>query len=103
MPTNPNFAEDTSTRLPGVSGSSVSWADYNNDGKPDFLLTGYSASSGPIAKLYKNTGSGFTEDTSTPLPGVSHGSVTWADYNGDGKPDFLLTGDNGSSGSIAKL
>ncbi|HXJ75610.1 MAG TPA: hypothetical protein VNM37_22330, partial [Candidatus Dormibacteraeota bacterium] len=26
--------------LPGVSGSSVAWGDYDNDGRLDFLLTG---------------------------------------------------------------
>ncbi len=96
-----SFTEDTSIALPGVDNSSVAWADYNGDGKPDFLLTGNTAS-GYISKLYKNTGTSFTEDTSISLPGVSSGSVAWADYNGDGFPDFLLTG-NTASGYISKL
>ncbi|CAD5914359.1 Extracellular matrix protein 3 [Planktothrix agardhii] len=101
--TGSGFTEDTSVSLPGVSGSSVAWADYNGDGKPDLLLTG-SSSSGSISKLYKNTGSGFTEDTSVSLPGVNLSSVAWADYNGDGKPDFLLTGYDGNSYNyISKL
>ncbi|XZO03379.1 MAG: Ig-like domain-containing protein [Microcoleus sp.] len=99
--TGSGFTEDTSISLPGVRNSSVAWADYNGDGKQDFLLTGSSAS-GQISKLYKNTGSGFTEDTSVSLPGVSYSSVAWADYNGDGKQDFLLTGSSGS-GRISKL
>ncbi|BBD53086.1 Na-Ca exchanger/integrin-beta4 [Planktothrix agardhii NIES-204] len=100
--TGSGFIEDTSLSLPGVSGSSVAWADYNGDGKPDFLLTGYDGNSGYISKLYKNTGSGFIEDTSVSLPGVSSSSVAWADYNGDGKPDFLLTGfDSYSSETIS--
>ncbi|MEG3934322.1 Ig-like domain-containing protein, partial [Microcoleus sp. T3_B1] len=89
--TGTGFTEDTSISLPGVSTSSVAWADYNGDGKQDFLLTGNSAS-GEISKLYKNTGSGFVVDTTISLPGVQEGSVAWADYNGDGKQDFLLTG-----------
>jgi hypothetical protein len=99
--TGNGFTEDTTVSLPGVSGGSVTWADYNGDGKQDFLLTG-STSSGYISKLYKNTGNGFTEDTTVSLPGVYNGSVTWADYNGDGKQDFLLTGST-SSGYISKL
>ncbi|MEL0595389.1 MAG: VCBS repeat-containing protein, partial [Planktothrix rubescens PR222] len=88
----PSFTEDTSISLPGVNDGSVAWADYNGDGKPDLLLTGYDNlySFSNISKLYKNTGSGFSEDTSVSLPGVSGGSVAWADYNGDGKPDLLL-------------
>ncbi|MDM3856987.1 MAG: FG-GAP-like repeat-containing protein, partial [Aphanizomenon gracile PMC649.10] len=98
--TGNGFTEDTTVSLPGVSGS-VAWADYNGDGKQDFLLTGYTGSR-YISKLYKNTGNGFTEDITVSLPSVSFGSVTWADYNGDSKQDFLLTGSTGS-GPISKL
>ena len=89
---------NTTLSFPGVSGGSVTWADYNGDGKQDFLLTGSARSrylsytDDFISKLYKNTGNGFTEDTTVSLPDVYNGSVTWADYNGDGKQEFLLTG-----------
>jgi hypothetical protein len=100
--TGSGFTEDTSISLPGVSSGSVAWSDYTGDGQPDFLLTGWDNSFNPISKLYKNTGSGFSEDTSISLPGVSSGSVAWSDYTGDGQPDLLLTGDTGS-GRISKL
>ncbi|MCP9296429.1 MAG: FG-GAP-like repeat-containing protein, partial [Planktothrix agardhii LY1] len=103
--TGNGFSEDTRVSLPDVSGSSVAWADYNGDGKPDFLLTGYDSYSlgTKISKLYKNTGRGFIEDTSVYLPGVGWSSVAWSDYNGDGKPDFLLTGKDNSDNYISKL
>ncbi|MBD1218737.1 MAG: VCBS repeat-containing protein, partial [Aphanizomenon flos-aquae Clear-A1] len=91
--TGNGFTEDTTVSLPSFSYGV--WADYNGDGKQDLLLTDYSyntGSGGYISKLYKNTGNGFTEDTTVSLPDVYNGSVTWADYNGDGKQEFLLTG-----------
>jgi len=101
--TGSGFSEDTSISLPGVGNSSVAWADYTGDSKPDFLLTGYDNSENQISKLYKNTGSGFSEDTSISLPGVYLGDVAWSDYNGDGKPDLLLTGQDNSNNYISKL
>ncbi|UJS05451.1 FG-GAP repeat domain-containing protein [Cylindrospermopsis raciborskii] len=100
--TGNGFKEDTTVFLPGVSDSSVAWADYDGDGRQDFLLTGFDGSN-PIAKLYKNTGNGFKEDTTVFLPGVGFSSVAWADYDGDGKQDFLLTGFSSDFTPIAKL
>ncbi|MEG5055892.1 Ig-like domain-containing protein, partial [Microcoleus sp. B13-B6] len=88
--TGSGFTQNTGISLPGVRNSSVAWADYNGDGKQDLLLTGDAYPR--ISRIYKNQGTGFTEDTNISLPGVSFGSVAWADYNGDGKQDFLLTG-----------
>ena len=95
------FSEDTTADagLTGVAENSVAWGDYNSDGKPDILLTGYSAS-GPVGQIYKNnSGTTFSEDFTADLPlsGVYGGSVAWGDYNSDGKLDILLTGYNGSS------
>jgi FG-GAP repeat. len=101
--TGSGFSEDTSISLPGVFNGSVAWSDYTGDGKPDLLLTGSDSSYNPISKLYKNTGSGFTQDTSISLPGVRFSSVAWSDYTGDGKPDFLLTGSDNSFNLISKL
>ena len=104
--TGSGFTEDTSISLPGVGFSSVAWSDYDGDGKPDLLLTGLNNSNRTTSELYKNTGSGFTEDTSIYLPyGVHSGSVAWSDYTGDGKPDFLLTGnpDHRHASSVSQL
>ncbi len=98
---NGTFSEDTTAEsgLTGVNMSSVAWGDYNSDGKPDLALTGYSGA-GPISKIYKNNGNGtFSEDTTAEsgLAAVYMGSVAWGDYNSDGKPDILLTGDTAST------
>jgi hypothetical protein len=97
-PTEPPFADVTVTvapDLPALASSSVAWADYDNDGRLDFLLTGLSFYYLPVSQIWRNTGSGFTNVTATIAPGlpqVTDGSVAWADYDNDGRFDFLITG-----------
>ncbi|MCF3573742.1 beta strand repeat-containing protein [Planktothrix agardhii] len=49
------FSENTNVSLTGVSGSSVTTADFDKDGDTDILLTGLDSSSNPISKIYSNT------------------------------------------------
>jgi predicted nucleotidyltransferase len=99
--TGGSFSEDTGFSIPGVSSSSVAFGDYDNDGDLDILLTGDS-DSGRIAKVYRNTGGSFSEDTGFFHTGVSSSSVAFGDYDNDGDLDILLTGDS-DSGKIAKV
>ncbi len=82
--------------LPGVSGGSVAWGDYDNDGRLDILLTGWDANYNPIAQVWRNTGSAFTNIHAGLTP-VGSSSVAWGDYDNDGRLDILLTGRNASS------
>src|SRR5204862_273047 len=80
--------------LPGVDGGSVAWGDFDNDGRLDFLLTGY-ATNGIIFQLWRNPGCGFSNVTASVAPGLPkafRGAVAWGDYDNDGRLDFLLTG-----------
>ena len=72
--------------LPQIGSSSVSWGDYDNDGRLD-LLAG--------AGIFRNTESGFTNVTGSiapGLPGMLSGISTWADYDSDGRVDFIIVG-----------
>jgi hypothetical protein len=77
--------------LPGVDTGSVAWADFDNDGRLDILLTGYS-SSGAISQVWRNLGNGNFSNINAGLPGVFYSSVAWGDFDNDGRPDILLTG-----------
>jgi len=54
--TDSNFEEQTDISLTGIYKGSVAWADYDNDGDLDILLTGTTNTdgSGVISKIYKN-------------------------------------------------
>src|SRR5437867_3358288 len=86
--------------LPRVGSGSVAWADYDRDGRLDFLITGVSNTL-RVSQLWRNTGSGFTNVPIPGLPGVANSSVAWGDYNNDGRLDFLITGATNSFGTYA--
>jgi len=52
--TGTGFEEDFTTSFPGFTKVSAKWADYENDGDMDILLTGLSATSAPVTILYRN-------------------------------------------------
>jgi hypothetical protein len=87
--------------VPGVAESSVAWIDFDGDGRLDFFIAGSSngVSSGAVSQLWRNTGNGFTNVPIPGLPGTFFGSVAWADFDNDGRPDFLITGISNSTNS----
>ena len=95
---------EISIPLVNVSGSSVTWGDYDNDGYLDILLTGINhGSNSPVSKIYKNNKDGTFSETSISLVNVWEGSVAWGDYNNDGYLDILLTGLSTEIGSVSKI
>jgi len=101
---NGHFSEVTDCPFPGVTYSSVTFADMDGDDDPDVLISGKNNSNQGISKLYMNDGSGhFSEATNTPFEGVYRGSVAFADMDGDNDPDLLITGYDNSKSPISKL
>ncbi len=89
--------------LPGVWGSSVDWGDYDNDGYPDLLLTGYGTWGVTSGLFHNNHGSSFTY---LPLPfqPVNFSSVSFGDFDNDGNLDFVVTGDpSGPDSTLTEL
>ncbi|GAB1366536.1 hypothetical protein MASR1M36_14070 [Candidatus Cloacimonadaceae bacterium] len=77
--------------LPGVTASSISWGDYDNDGDLDILLNGYTGPYGSfISKIYRNNGNNSFTDINAGLQGVNAGSAAWGDYDNDSYIDILL-------------
>ena len=74
--TGNGFTEVSIPGLPGVYFGSCAWGDFDNDGLPDFLITGSTNSSGGLAsQLWRNTGTGFTNVPIAGLRGVYASSI----------------------------
>jgi len=80
--------------LPGVAHGNVLWADFDNDGYFDILMTGnfYGNSQG-LTRIFRNNNGTFTEVNNS-LPNVTYGNVSIGDFNNDFKLDILVTGHN---------
>ena len=61
--------------LPQLYNSSVAWGDYDNDGRLDFLITGFfydhTNYGRNVSQLWRNTGSGFIDVTASAVPGLA--------------------------------
>ena len=79
------------TGIPDVESGAAAWADYDNDGDLDLLITGRDTSSVKITKLFQNN-TGIFSEVPTLLPGLSGSCVTWFDFNLDGRLDLFLSG-----------
>lgn len=95
-----NFS-DTRASVMGVQDAALAWGDYDNDGRLDLVVAGDTGSA-YVTNLYRGNGSSFSLVSTAGLPGVTKGSVAWADYDNDGKLDLLIAGDS-AIGRIAKL
>ena len=99
------FSRDTTAdaALPQVMYSSVGWGDYDNDGRPDILISGQDSGGNPITGIFHNNADGTFTDISAGLPGLKNGSMAWGDYNNDGQPDILISGQDSGGNSTTHI
>jgi len=70
------------------------WADYNNDGFIDLVVSGSGGTSGMERStiIYKNIDGNTFTPLDINLPGVSHSVLEWNDFNLDGLLDLFISG-----------
>ena len=78
--------------LPISTEGGSAWADFDNDGDLDLVITGYGTNFTRTAELRRNNGNGTFTAMNTSLTGVSQSAVAWGDYDNDGDLDLVITG-----------
>ncbi|MCC5923066.1 MAG: T9SS type A sorting domain-containing protein [Crocinitomicaceae bacterium] len=95
---NGSFIEDTNHSITGVRSrkGGVAVGDIDGDGDLDFIVAGQIVGFLPYTGLFTNDGNGnFSEVTSTGLPDLNFAAFDFADVDGDGDLDLLITGREG--------
>ena len=94
---NGNFTEDPNSNFMGVNISTVDFADIDDDGDQDVLITGSSTGNGLSTFLYKNDGNGnFTLVQNTGLVEIIFGDCQFIDVDLDEDLDLLIAGRKGA-------
>ncbi|MEM6336715.1 MAG: FG-GAP-like repeat-containing protein, partial [Bacteroidota bacterium] len=77
---------------------SIQTGDFDNDGRPDVLITGFNdESDARVTRIYRNSEENGFVSVAQPLPPVSVGMAAWADFDRDRDLDAFVTGISGSS------
>jgi hypothetical protein len=78
------------------------WFDFDVDGRVDMLLTGSGTREGYLGTL-RNDGYGFFSTVNLGLPALGQSAAAWADFDRDGDPDLLLSGEGGFPSPSCRL
>jgi len=88
--------------LPGVTHGVIEWVDFDRDGSLDLFVSG-NTSTGSTTRMYRNAGNKSFDELTIPLAALGNSSASWGDYNNDGNPDVLLSGEKSDGNLVSYL
>jgi hypothetical protein len=95
--------EEKETTLPNLINGISSWADIDNDGDLDLLITGQEGDDeDPQTLLLTNDGIGELTNTNQTFEGVANSTVFWFDIDQNGYIDLVLSGES-ATGPVTKV
>ncbi|MCI4670072.1 MAG: FG-GAP-like repeat-containing protein [Bacteroidia bacterium] len=98
--TNGNFTTPVFNTT-GIYDASMDFGDYDRDGDPDLLVTGFG---GNGTQIWENQSTlnnpNFPNSSRFGLPNVDRGDAKFGDFNNDGFPDIAIMGVERPSGLI---
>lgn len=97
------FSQVEADLMGAFGGSSSDWGDFDGDGDPDLLISGWNANLEPATVVYENKGDGNFEATDARLVGVNDGMAQWVDYNTDNTLDVMVTGANADQEAVTRI
>lgn len=95
--------QEEEVTLPNLINGLSSWADIDNDGDLDLLITGQEGDEAdPQTHLFLNDGSGKLTNSNQTFEGVANTTIFWFDIDQNGFVDLVLSGES-SSGPVTKV
>lgn len=84
---------DVNAGLPGISYGIGRWADYDNDGDLDVIVSGNESSGKVITELFRND-KGVFNHVDVGFTDLKLSDIAWGDYDNDGDLDFVIIGES---------
>lgn len=93
---------DVNAGLPGISYGVGRWADYDNDGDLDLIISGNESSGKVITELFRNDKGRFIH-VDVGFTDLKMSDIAWGDYDNDGDLDFAIIGETQSGKFESRL
>ncbi len=90
------------TDFPGISYGVGRWADYDNDGDLDVIISGNESSGMVVTELFRNDNGNFNH-IDIGFADLKLSDIAWGDYDNDGDLDFVITGESQSGKFESRL